>query len=56
MADDRKPTPNQLSSNLPGPTVYLTGHNDSTGKAIIHSKRPVNWHQYDEDKLGMSVA
>ena len=52
----RKPTPNQLSANLPGPTAYLTGHDTSTGKAIIHSSRPVNWHKYDGDKLGMSVA
>ena len=55
-SDPRKPTNNQLSTHLPGPTAYLTGHNDSTGKAIIHSKRPVDWVKYDEDKLGMSVA
>ncbi|WPH03404.1 Hypothetical protein R9X50_00628400 [Acrodontium crateriforme] len=54
--DPRNPTSNQLSSDLPGPTAYLTGHNSSTGKAIIHSSRPVEWHQYDNDKLGMSVA
>ena len=55
-ADDRKPTPNQLALDLPGPTAYLTGHDDKTGKAIIHSKRPVNWTEYDEGKLAMSVA
>ncbi|GAB1744807.1 hypothetical protein NU219Hw_g2728t1 [Hortaea werneckii] len=54
--DPRKPTPNQLSQALPGPTAYLTGHNESTGKAILHSSRPVEWQRYDEDKLGMSVA
>ncbi|KAK5119284.1 hypothetical protein LTR85_007640 [Meristemomyces frigidus] len=54
--DDRKPTPNQLSSDLPGPTAYLTGHDEKSGKAIVHTKRPLNWHKYDDDKLGMGVA
>lgn len=54
--DARKPTANQLSGHLPGPTAYLTGHNQETGKAVIHSSRPVEWHKYDDDKLGMSVA
>ncbi|KAI6865501.1 hypothetical protein KC319_g5653 [Hortaea werneckii] len=54
--DTRKPTPNQLAQSLPGPTAYLTGHNDESGKAILHSRRPVEWQQYDEGKLGMSVA
>lgn len=52
----RNPTPNQIPQNLPGPTAYLTGHDDKSGKAIIHSSRPVAWHQYDEEKLGMGVA
>nr|POE89289.1 dna repair protein rhp7 [Quercus suber] len=55
-SDERKPTPGQLSSNLPGPTTYLTGHNASTGKAIIHSARPVNWKEYDNKNYAMSVA
>lgn len=54
--ENREPTPNQLSTALPGPTAYLTGHDEKSGKAIIHSKRPVNWASYDEDKLSMSVA
>ncbi|KAF2768192.1 hypothetical protein EJ03DRAFT_344133 [Teratosphaeria nubilosa] len=57
MADPaRPPTKDQLSSHLPGPTAYLTGHDDKTHKAIIHSKRPVEWHKYDNDKMAMSVA
>jgi hypothetical protein len=56
MANTRPPTKNQLSTNLPGPTAYLTGHNDRTGKAIIHSRRSVEWHKYDDFKLGMGVA
>lgn len=55
MADDRKPTSNQLPTDLPGPTAYWTGH-DPSGKAILHSSHPVDWVKYDEDKLGMSVA
>ncbi|KAI5369894.1 Putative rmlC-like cupin domain superfamily, rmlC-like jelly roll protein [Septoria linicola] len=56
MSDNRKPTANQLATNLPGPTAYLTGHDQRSGKAIVHSKRPVNWASYDDDKLSMSVA
>lgn len=55
-ADNRKPHPNQLSTALPGPTAYLTGHDAKTGKATLHSSRPVAWHKYDDDKLGMGVA
>lgn len=56
IMDNRRPTPNQLSTALPGPTVYLTGHDETSGKAIIHSKRPIGWVSYDEDKLSMAVA
>lgn len=52
----RKPTPKQLSRDLPGPTAYLTGHDHSNGKAVIHSTRPVNWKAHDDDQLAMSVA
>ena len=52
---ERKPHPNQLATDLPGPTAYLTGHNNE-GKAIIHSKNPVEWKSYDEDKLSMREA
>ncbi|KAK5684422.1 hypothetical protein LTS10_004290 [Elasticomyces elasticus] len=55
-SSDRKPTPNQLSTHLPGPTAYLTGHNDKSGEAIIHSARPIEWHRYDDDKMAMAVA
>ncbi|PIB00875.1 hypothetical protein CB0940_00540 [Cercospora beticola] len=56
MADDRKPTPNQLATDLPGPTTYLTGHDQTTGKAIIHASNPVNWAKFEDDKLAMSVG
>ena len=52
---DRPPTENQLAPSLPGPTTFLTGHNDD-GKAVLHSTRPVKWATFDNDRLGMSVA
>lgn len=55
-ADPQQTTNDQLSSHLPRPTAYITGHDDATGKAVVHATRPVQWHKYDEDKLGMSVA
>jgi quercetin dioxygenase-like cupin family protein len=50
-----EPTENQLAADLPGPTTYLTGHNDA-GQAILHSTRPVVWTKYDDDKMTMAVA
>ncbi|KAK3052166.1 hypothetical protein LTR09_006758 [Extremus antarcticus] len=55
MADSRKPTSGQLSTDLPGPTAFLTGHN-ADGQAIIHSTRPVEWVSYDEGKFAMRPA
>lgn len=55
MADTRPPTENQLALDLPGPTVYVTGHSP-TATAVLHSKRPVIWSNYDDNKLAMSVA
>ena len=55
MGDARKPTSGQLSTDLPGPTAYLTGHN-ADGKAIIHSKNPVEWKTYDDGLLAMQPA
>ncbi|KXL42960.1 hypothetical protein M433DRAFT_149943 [Acidomyces richmondensis BFW] len=54
-SNPRPPTENQLSP-LPGPTAYITGHDSSSGQAIIHSRRPVHWQKYDDDKLNMGVA
>ena len=55
MSADRKPTSNQLSTSLPGPTAYLTGHNKE-GKAIVHAKNPVEWQTFDDGQLSMRVA
>jgi hypothetical protein len=56
MAEDpRKPTSNQQATALPGPTTYITGHDQSTGKAIIQASRPVEWTTFSPD-LSMSVG
>jgi hypothetical protein len=55
MTAERPPTSNQLAADLPGPTAFLTGHNDS-GKAVLHSRRPVDWAVFDDGKMTMSVA
>ena len=52
---DRPPQPGQVS-NLPGPTTYITGHDISTGKAIIHSTRPGTWKSYDSNLMGFNVV
>lgn len=53
--NDSRPTqPNQVS-NLPGLTAYLTGHDETTGKAIIQSTRPANWVPFDDNKMGFNV-
>jgi len=55
MAVSRPPTENQLSKDLPGVTVFATGHSPD-GKAVLHSKRPVVWSNHDDDRLAMAVA
>jgi hypothetical protein len=55
MADPRKPTPNQQATELPGPTTYITGHDQNTGKSIIHAERPVEWTTFSPE-LSMSVG
>ncbi|KLU91625.1 cupin domain-containing protein [Magnaporthiopsis poae ATCC 64411] len=51
--DSRPPTENQLAKELPGPTTYLTGH-DASGKAVVHSRRPVKWTSYDSGNIGIT--
>ena len=43
MSSSRPPNEGQLSSNLPGVTHYITGHDTSTGKAIVQFTRPASW-------------
>jgi len=36
-------------------THHLTGHDPSTGQAIIHSTRPGTWRAYDDKSLAFNV-
>lgn len=49
----RPPVPTQLSSDLPGTTTFITGHN-SEGKAQVHSTRPANWKAFDDNAMGFN--
>lgn len=42
-------------SNLPGVTTSLTGHDVSSGKAIVHSERPGSWTSLDRDEMAFNV-
>lgn len=49
-------TPNEGQvSNLPGVTAYLTGHDEATGKAIVHASRPGTWTSLDSNEMGFNV-
>ncbi|KAM0244309.1 hypothetical protein ACHAP5_006325 [Fusarium lateritium] len=41
---------------LPSPNFYLTGHNESTGKAIVQEKRKGTWQAYDDKLMAFNVA
>lgn len=56
MSDSRPSNPGQVSTNLPGLTHYLTGHDESTGQAIVHSVRPAQWTPLLDNKLGFNVV
>ena len=43
MASSRPQNEGQLSTNLPGLTHHITGHDTSTGKAIVQSTRSGSW-------------
>ena len=56
MSTSRSPNQGQLASDLPGVTHYLTGHDASTGKAIIQSERAGSWTALLDDTLGFNVV
>ncbi|RYC80442.1 hypothetical protein BFJ63_vAg16678 [Fusarium oxysporum f. sp. narcissi] len=41
---------------LPSPNFYLTGHDESTGKAIVQEKRNGTWQAYDDKLMAFNVA
>ncbi|KAH7133860.1 hypothetical protein EDB81DRAFT_805217 [Dactylonectria macrodidyma] len=55
MASPRK-SDNGPLSNLSSPNFYLTGHDESSGKAIIQEKREGNWTVYDDKKMAFNVV
>jgi quercetin dioxygenase-like cupin family protein len=55
MSSERPQQPGQVSS-LPGVITYLTGHDESTGKASIQSTRPGKWSSYDDCLMGFNVV
>ncbi|KAJ9623429.1 hypothetical protein H2203_005688 [Taxawa tesnikishii (nom. ined.)] len=55
-SSDRPQNEGQLSTNLPGVTAYLTGHDASTGKAIVQSTRPGSWSSFDKGDMAFNVV
>ncbi|KAF7550429.1 hypothetical protein G7046_g8022 [Stylonectria norvegica] len=43
-------------SNLPSPSFFLTGHDASTGKAIVQEKRSGTWQAYDDKLMAFNVV
>jgi quercetin dioxygenase-like cupin family protein len=53
MADQQR---SNSQKGLPGPTTYVTSHDQETGKSVMHSKNPIDFSKFDNDRLEMSVA
>lgn len=51
----RPPTEGQLSTDLPGPVVFITGHG-ADERAKVLSQQPAVWGNYHDNKLSMAVA
>lgn len=45
----------QIPNALPHLTRFITTHDPSNGKAIVHSKDPATWTTYDDQTMGFSV-
>jgi quercetin dioxygenase-like cupin family protein len=45
----------QIENGLPHLTRYITTHDPSTGKAIVHSKDPAPWTIFGNQTIGFSV-
>ena len=56
MSHSRPVNSGQLATDLPGVTTYLTGHDESSGKAIIQSARAGLWTPVLQDQLGFNVV
>lgn len=56
MTDSDRASRGSRTSDLSKPTIFLTGHNQTSGKAIVHSTRPVPFASFDDDKMSMGVV
>lgn len=56
MSSSRPLNSGQLATELPGVTTYLTGHDESSGKAIIQSVRAGVWTPGLQNQLGFNVV
>ncbi len=48
-------TPTEKLNDLPDVKTYITGHDESTGKAIVESTRPAAWQPFQNRLLGFNV-
>ncbi|KIW32028.1 uncharacterized protein PV07_03607 [Cladophialophora immunda] len=55
MSSSRPPNPTQIPNNLPGLTTHITGHDGTTGKAIVKDSRPGNWTVFDDKLMAFNV-
>lgn len=49
-------TPVAKLNDLPEITTYITGHDESTGKAIVESTRPAAWQGLANNLVGFNVV
>lgn len=56
MSTSRSQNPGQVSASLPGVTHYLTGHDASTGKAIVQSTREGSWNGLFDNSIAFNVV
>jgi hypothetical protein len=47
--------PIEKLNDLPDTTTYITGHDESTGKAIVASARPAAWQGLGNNLMGFNV-
>lgn len=56
MSTSQSQNPGQLSSQLPGVTHHLTGHDPATGKAVVKSTREGSWNAILGDSMAFNVV
>lgn len=56
MTSSRPLNSGQIATDLPGVTAYLTGHDESSGKAIIQSVRAGTWTPLLQNTLAFNVV